>query len=128
MAAHGIDAVRNVRQLDRVDLVRRGNGVRAKGFHDNRARDEKRHRELRLALLDASGLDEPVEHRLVGHDLWTAELDDLAKELWTADRLHHASRGVLAQDRLQLRLAVPRDDQERSEVRGALEVGKHSAL
>src|SRR5207253_2003706 len=54
-------------------------------------------------------------------------LDDLAKQLGLGDRLDDAPRRVLAQDRLDLRLAAARDDRKRSKQR-LLEVFDDAAV
>ena len=72
-------------------------------------------------------MQEPIEDGLVRHDLRATELDDVAEQLGTGDRLHDASRRVLAQDGLHLRLAASRDDGERSND-GPLEIVEDSAF
>src|SRR4029077_4176563 len=59
---HRVEAVRDIVELDHIDLVRRDDRVPEKDFHGGRARYQQPARQLELGFLDAASLKEPVEH------------------------------------------------------------------
>src|SRR3982074_268461 len=83
---------------------------------------------MKLWLLDPFSLDEPVVDGLESHHLRAAKLDDLAQQLRLADGLDHAPGRVLAEDRLELGLAVSRDDEDRAEFDKSLEIVEEAAF
>src|ERR1700716_3275534 len=94
MAADGVDAVREVVELDHVDLIWCGRWALEERLHDRQAWDEKTHRQLELRFLDLSRLEVPVEERLVGDLLGAAQGDDLAEKLRPPARLLDPEGGV----------------------------------
>ena len=121
MGGHRVESIGDIGQLAAADLVGSHERVVEEQLHHRSARDQQLRHDVQLWLFDLPRLKEPVVHRLERHDLRTAELDDLPEQVGLADRLHHATSGVFAKDRLKLRLAVAGDDDHRPELGCALE-------
>src|SRR5438477_3171857 len=127
-SADRVDAFSEVVDLDHVDLIRRDDGILEERLHHRGAGNQETRGQLQLRLANPVTLNEPVEQLLVRQNLRAAQLDDLSQQLGLADRLDNTARRILAKNRLQLGLAVARDDEERAEVGGALEIVEDSAI
>src|SRR5205807_5248883 len=65
--ADGVDALRQVWQLTRADLVRGHDRIFEQGLHRDCPGDQQLRHHVDLWLLDVAGLEEPVVDRLPSH-------------------------------------------------------------
>src|SRR5712691_12049922 len=128
MSAHRVNAVGDVVDAEHVDLVWRDERIFHEHFHGHGARDQKARRHRQPWLPDPARVKKPAVDGRERDHLGPPELDDLSQQLRLLDSLHHAPSGVLAKDRLQLDIAVPRDDDEWAELGEALEIVEGTTL